>query len=328
MTVFRGLDQLRAEAFENPVCTIGVFDGVHRGHHHLFDGLRAWASDIGGEAVAITFAVHPRAVLGKRPPAMLCSLDHRILLLKRAGLSKVIVLPFDESIQPLSAADFCRQVLVDRIGSRHLLMGFDSRFGRGAEGVYENLKPLEAELGLEIRQRSPLLIEGAPVSSTEVRNRILRGEIDSASRLLGRTVSIYGEVISGDGRGRTLGFPTANLNLFHSAAPPHGVYIAETLLEGRRFPSLVNIGRRPTFMREDDPQSYSRYFNEQLDKVEVYLHAPDVGDIYRRRLEVFLFDKLRDERRFESSEALIAQIERDVVALETFFEDRDERHDE
>lgn len=318
MRVHRGLESLSADAFREPVASIGVFDGVHRGHRHLIDGLAAWAGEVGGETVVVTFEEHPLTVLGHIPPAALTSLDHRLILLERAGVDAAVVLQFTRELASWPPERFIEEVFRQRLGCRKLLMGFDSAFGKDAAGDAEYLTA-RPELGLEVRSARPFLIGDAPVSSTEVRKAILKGELDRARELLGRPVSIYGEVIHGDGRGRSLGFPTANLNLFHSAAPPHGVYVAEARFAGdggdtTERGALVNIGRRPTFLGKDDPLDYSRYYNEQLDKIEVYIHEFD-DSIYGERVEVDLHRKLRDERRFENSEALVAQIHADVDAL-------------
>ena len=293
---------------------------MHRGHLHLFEELREWAAP-DADAVAVTFDVHPLTVLGRREPAMITSLEHRLVLLERAELDAVVVLDFDRELASWRAERFARELLVERLGSRHLLMGFDASFGQGAAGTAEYLQR-HPEVDMEVRSARPLLLEGQPVSSTDVRAAILKGELPTARELLGRAPSIYGEVIHGDGRGRSLGFATANLNLFHSAAPPHGVYIAEVIrLEGAEpdawsasHGALVNIGRRPTFLGPDVPLDYSRYYNEQLDKVEVFIHDFD-ATIYGCRLEVALHRKLRDERRFPDSEALVAQITKDRDAL-------------
>ncbi len=325
MRIYRDLSALEPRLFRNPVTTLGVFDGVHRGHEHLITGVKEWARELGdgergGEAVGITFESHPLAVLGRRPPVMLTSLDHRLVLLERAGLDAAVVLRFDKAMAEMRAESFVREIIRDRIDSRHLLMGFDASFGKNAHGNAAYLQAAFAD-ELEVREMTPLLVEGAPVSSTEVRNAILKGELDVASRFLGRPVSLYGEVIHGDGRGRQIGFPTANLNLFHSAAPPHGVYVADLHIDARRYPCLVNIGRRPTFMRSDDPTDYSRYFNEQLDKVEVFIHGFS-DDLYGAHLEISLYRKLRDERRFDGVDALVEQIQKDVTALETWWATR------
>lgn len=314
MRVFHDHYEVTPGVFRNPVVTIGVFDGVHRGHRSLFDALKAWAAEVDGEAVAVTFPAHPLSVLGRIPPVLLNSLQHRLVLMEEAGLDATVVLPFDRVMASMPVEDFVGQILRGRIGARRILMGFDSAFGRGAQGTADYLEA-RPELGLEVRRGEPLLIDGQKVSSTEVREAVLRGELDRARRMLGRPVSIFGEVIHGDGRGRTLGFPTANLNLMNGAAPPHGVYFATVEIDAAQWPALVNVGRRPTFMRPDDPVDYSRYYNVQLDKVEVYVHGFE-GDLYDRRLLVELHGKVRDERRFDGSDALVAQIRQDVASLE------------
>ncbi|MCI0651857.1 MAG: riboflavin biosynthesis protein RibF [Planctomycetes bacterium] len=324
MRVYRSLPDVGPKEFRTPYATIGVFDGVHKGHRHLFEELRAWAGSA-RDVVAITFRDHPLSVLGRMSPAIISSLDHRLLLLERIGVDATVVLDFDRRMAAWSAEEFVEEVLRRRLGSRHLLMGYDAAFGRGAEGTAASLEANPKLSWLEVRSARPFLIDGHAVSSTEVRSAILKGDLDRAAILLGRQPSLYGEVIHGDGRGRSLGFPTANLNLFHSAAPPHGVYIAGAVLvaggpgeaagsERQPIGSLVNIGRRPTFLGPDVPLDYSRYFNEQLDKVEIYLHDFE-GDLYGRRLEAVLYKKIRDERRFADSEELVRQIERDRDAL-------------
>ncbi len=335
MRVIRSIEELSAESFRSPVVTIGVFDGVHRGHQHLFAELTDWAQQVQGERVVITFREHPLTVLGRIPPAALTSVDHRLLFLERAGIDVAVVLPFDRELASWSPERFAQRVLKEGMGCRHFLLGFNSGFGKDAAGTEEYFRA-HPDLDLEVRTARPFLLEGEPISSTEVRRAVLKGELERASQLLGRPPSIYGEVIHGDGRGRTLGFPTANLNLFHSAAPPHGVYVAEAFVDpaaslgegaegqgsGRRgLGALVNIGRRPTFLHKDDPLNYSRYYNEQLDKIEVFIRGFE-DSIYGQRLEVVLHQKVRDERRFENSEALVNQIHADVEALERWLAER------
>ncbi len=212
---------------------------------------------------------------------------------------------------------FVQDVIRGAIGARRLLLGPDSTFGAGGRGNAAYLEE-HPELGVDVEVSMPLLIDGEVVSSSSIRQAVLKGEIERAARWLGRPVSLWGRVMHGDGRGRTLGFPTANLNLMHAAAPPHGVYLARLEVDERALPALVNIGRRPTFMRADDPADYSRYFNEQLDRVEVYVHGFD-GDLYDHAVEVEIHGKVRDEHRFSDKEALIAQIHRDVATLEEWW---------
>jgi len=322
MRVIRSRHEVGPEDFERPVATIGVFDGVHRGHQHLLTLLGEWSREIGGgDRVVVTFDRHPLEVLGQRPPVFLTSLDHRLALLARHGATVALVVPFDRELSTWSPERFVEEVFVRTMGARHLLLGFDSRFGAGGQGTAAYLRDIP-DLGVEVREADPLVHDGVPISSTSIRQEVLKGEIERAAARLGRPVSLWGRVMHGDGRGRELGFPTANLNLMHAAAPTHGVYSATTVIDGERHPALVNIGRRPTFMRHDDPVDYSRYFNPQLDRVEVYIHGFE-GNLYDTDLEVELEGKVRDERRFPDRAALVEQIGRDVSALEEWWAQRD-----
>ncbi|MEM7164525.1 MAG: riboflavin biosynthesis protein RibF [Planctomycetota bacterium] len=319
MQVHRSLSGLQQNPLSSSVATIGVFDGVHCGHQSLLTRLGEWGRELQRETVVITFRQHPMVVLGHLPPAVLCSLEHRLLLLERCGVDHTLVLDFDAELASWSAERFVEEVLFTRLSCRHLLLGFDSAFGKGAQGTAEYLAAQDWEL--EVQSGAALEIDGERVSSSVVRAAVLKGELVRAERFLGRPVSLYGEVIHGDGRGKTIGFPTANMNLFHSAAPPHGVYLAAVELDGRSYGALVNIGRRPTFLDSTQPQEYSRFFNEQIDQVEMFIDDFS-GDLYGRRLEATLHGKVRDERRFDSVEELTQQIHRDVETMRTWFERR------
>lgn len=324
MRVYRSLDEISATALGESVATVGVFDGVHLGHQHLLRGLRDWSQELGGMPPAVvTFDRHPLSVLGRISPAILTSLEHRLVLLEREGVDRVVVLTFDRDLASWSPERFVKEVLRAGLGCRHLLMGHDSALGCEARGNYDYLRT-RPELGLVLRSVPAFTVEGKPVSSTEIRASVLKGELRKAARLLGRDVSIFGEVIQGDGRGRQLGFPTANLNLFHSAAPPHGVYLARTQLAQTVYPALVNIGRRPTFLDETVPLDYSRYFNEQLDKVEVYVSGLS-EDLYGLQLEAHIHEKIRDERRFSGVDELVQQIHRDLDRLTEWWDARNAR---
>lgn len=319
MHVFRSRHEADPRRLRDPVTTLGVFDGVHVGHQHLLEQLSAWSDETGGgDRVVVTFDRHPLEVLGQRPPVFLTSLDHRLELLARHGATAALVLRFDRELAGFAPERFVEEIIVESLGCRRLLLGFDSSFGAGARGDAAYLRG-HPELGVEVREATPREVDGRPVSSTMVREAILKGEIGEAGRLLGRPLALWGRVMHGDGRGKQLGFPTANLNLMHAAAPPHGVYLGRLEIDGRPWPALLNIGRRPTFIRPDDPVDYSRYFNEHLDRVEVYVHGYE-GDLYDRNLEVELHGKVRDERRFPDKDALVEQIRRDVGALEEWWQ--------
>jgi riboflavin kinase/FMN adenylyltransferase len=303
--VIRGLGPLAAETFTAPVVTIGVFDGVHRGHRRVLETAQASASRLGGDLVVVTFDVHPRAVtVGKAPP-LVTSLAHRLLLLERQGVDATIVLHFDETLREMSAERFVDEVLVARIGVRVLVLGHDSHFGKDRRGDFALAKKLLEPRGVRVARVEPVrLDDGRIVSSSAIRDAVLNGDFAAGEELVGRPPALYGTVVKGDGRGRTLGYPTANLDLAGELRPSRGVYGASVAIDGRTHPALVNIGGRPTFHPEGDT----------ADTVEV--HVLDfAGDLYGRALEVRLFGRLRDERRFAGAEELAAQIARDVAEM-------------
>ena len=314
MRILRGVGGVLPEQFRAPVAaTIGVFDGVHRGHRRVLDALVAWAHEENGEAVVVTFDRHPKEVLTGEKPAALASLEHRMVLLARAGVDAVLLLPFDHQTAETSAEQFVRQVLVGALGARKILLGANHRFGHGREGDLALLKRMGQDLGFEARELAlePADVAGEAVSSTAIRRAIHEGRLSDAERMLARPVTVLGQVVRGEARGRLLGFPTANLDLHHEARPPQGVYATlVTIAEpgeaapretARRYLAVVNVGRRPTFHPEADE-----------DLVEAHL-LDFTGDLYDRTVEVSFLAKLRDERRFAGAEALVTQIRADVA---------------
>jgi riboflavin kinase/FMN adenylyltransferase len=306
-----------------PVAAIGFFDGLHRGHRAMISELDAWASAVGGRPFAITFDRHPSEVLGRRPAIPVTSLLHRLVLLARAGVDTTLVLQFDRDLAVWSPEEFIRRVLHERLGARRLLLGFDSAFGRGRTGTFEYLKAREADLGIEVRRAEAYLLDGRRVSSTLVREALLAGDLRLLESLLGRPFSVLAEVRPGERRGRTLGFPTANLILPAGSLPPPGVYFTRaarldlpSLGEGSSvvpaerpsfLPAVVNIGRRPTFGAEGE--------------LVMETHVLDFEeDLYGRHLEVEFLRRHRDEMRFSGVDALIAQIRRDVEARRAYAE--------
>jgi riboflavin kinase/FMN adenylyltransferase len=314
MRIHRDLDGLSSERFRAPAVTVGVFDGVHRGHMAILDELRRAAARAGGESVVLTFDVHPRRLLSGEAPPTITSLEHRLVLFERAGVDAAVVLRFDRALAALSAEEFLREVLVGRIGMKALVLGADAHFGRGREGNIAFLDARKEALGFTLVSVAllPAASEGEEaVSSTAIRRAVREGRLADAARMLGRPPALLGRVERGDGRGRTIGFPTANLALHQELTPPRGVYVASVLLDGVRYRALVNIGVRPTF-------NAAGASGPPRESVEAHLLGFE-GDLYGRVLEVELLARLRDERRFPSKEALVAQIRADreaALALE------------
>lgn len=332
MICHRDLQSARARSEpRSRVATIGYFDGLHIGHQKFLQDLRAWAIEAGSAPAVVTFDRHPQEVLSGRGPVPILSPEHRLFLLAREGIETTLILPFTRDLSTWSPEDFVERVLVDALGSRRLLLGFDSAFGYRRQGTFENLSPRASSLGITLRQAPAMHLEGERVSSTLVRTAITEGDLPRLEKLLGRQFSILGRVVPGDGRGRLIGFPTANLDVLGAAPPPPGVYFAEVSRLGPSFErilenppllapegrlgTLVNIGRRPTFHEAAGGSPLT-----------VEAHCLDFhGDLYGEYLEVHFLARHRDERKFPSVEALVHQIQRDVEAFRRSREEKNLR---
>jgi riboflavin kinase/FMN adenylyltransferase len=293
--------------------TIGVLDGVHRGHRYLIRELKARAAARSLASGVITFHPLPESVL--RPEthvAYLTSLEERVELLRATGVDFVAPVTFTSELAELSARDFVA-MLVEELQMRFMLTGPDFVLGRGREGTAAVREQLGEEMGFEHESLGPLLESNGVVSSTAVREALAAGEMEQVTRLLGRPFSLRGPVLRGADRGATIGFPTANIGLAPDRAlPPFGVYVTAAYLPARRdssqerqFMSVTNIGRRPTF-------------GEQERTVEVHILDFE-GDIYGWELRIDLLSRLRDEMRFGSAQELAAQIGKDVEAARRSF---------
>ncbi len=303
----QGRDGLTPSAFRKPVVTIGMFDGIHRGHRHVLEHLRSFADGLDGEAVVVTFDTHPMAVIADAPPRRILSDRHRMLLMERLGVDAMVLLPFDEPTRNTTYDDFVREILVDGIGIEGLLFGYNSNFGFEGKGTPNSVAPLAAAHGFQVVEAPAISLHGRPISSSRIRNAIEDGELAVAAEMLGRPPALYGVVVKGDGRGRTLGFPTANVDLEGELMPPSGVYQVIADVRGQRYAAVANIGVRPTF----DPDGNAGPSTPVLE-----VHIPNLDfEFYDERIEVELVRKIRDERKFPSKEALVAQIEEDVASL-------------
>jgi riboflavin kinase/FMN adenylyltransferase len=290
-------------AARGAVVSIGVFDGVHVGHQAILAQNIAQARELGAEPTVVTFRRHPKRLLLGRAPKELTTLEHRFELFRRAGVEHVVALEFDERLRETSAADFASEILERGLATRHLVLGFDSKFAKDREGTPEWLR----EQGWSVEVVPQVVVRHRPVSSTAIREAVELGDLDGAEAMLGRPVAVLGRVVHGRALGRELGFPTANLNVLHALHPPGGVYAGRARLVGAgdvlaAHDAVLNIGTRPTVANGDA-------------HVTVEVHLFDwSGSLYGRRLEVELLARLREERRFASQADLQAQIARDVEA--------------
>jgi riboflavin kinase/FMN adenylyltransferase len=283
------------------------------------------ASLLGAVPTVITFQQHPDQLLKGEAPPPIISVPHRLRLLRRSGVERLVLLDFDDRLRELTARRFAEEVLVRDLNTKGLLLGFDSAMGKDREGTPARFRELGAELGFEVREGEPFLVEGRPVSSTMIRDAIQEGDLDLGQRLLGRWPSAFGEVVRGDGRGKSLGFPTANVRPQSFVLPPNGVYAVEVLHDGEQYPGVANLGIRPTFDAGGKRKAKGK--GEKGDKgennnaaavLEVHLLDQDL-DMYGATIEVSFLAHIREERRFPSGDALRQQIEQDILEAREVF---------
>jgi riboflavin kinase/FMN adenylyltransferase len=290
------------------VVTIGNFDGVHLGHQKIIAITKEKAKTGGGESVAYTFRPHPRAVIHPdAPPALLLTYDEKLQVLASQGIDVTIEEPFSREFSTTSPDTFFRDILIGHLKARAVVVGYDFAFGRQREGSLRLLETFCQQSGVELTIVPPLKVGDETVSSTAIREHLMRGEIERANEMMGRQFSYRGVVIKGEGRGRTIGFPTANLKLDSKLALPYGVYATWANLNGKIFPSVTNVGVRPTF----------QVGSQELPAlIETHL-LDETIDLYGHTLEVRFVQKLRNEIRFSGPDkisALIAQITLDAEA--------------
>lgn len=283
---------------------IGNFDGVHLGHQKILSVLIAEAKKKGLIPVVLTFSPHPKKVVGRGQIDMLQSLEQRLREIGRFPIYEVFILKFDMKLAHRTARDFIENIVLNPLRAKEIVVGENFCFGRNREGCTETLREFAKELGFSVCSVPPVSVGGAVVSSSNIRRLLREGEVEKAATFLGRNYEIEGEVIKGNSRGRALGFPTANIETSNEITP-EGVYLSEFYLEERKFPSLTNIGTRPTFRQKHrNIESYILRFDE---------------DLYGKRIRIRFLKKIRDELCFDSPEALSAQIQKDIQAAELFF---------
>ena len=295
---------------QGAVISIGSFDGVHIGHQAVLTHVVDRAESMGVAAVAMTFDPHPIKLL--RPgvaPRLLTTLEQRLALIAQTGIETSLVVPFTHRLARMSAADFVRDVLVDRLAVREVYIGDNFRFGADRGGDVELLTSMGAELGFEAAAAPIVQTKGSVVSSTRVRQAVADGRIEEVVALLGRSVFIDGAVLEGKRLGRTLGFPTLNIEVENELIPSNGVYITAVHIPSfaRTFPAVTNIGVRPTV------------YQNSLTTVESHL-LDFTADVYQEQVRLFFLERVREERRFESTLDLMAQIRRDVGQARDYFD--------
>jgi riboflavin kinase/FMN adenylyltransferase len=286
------------------VVTIGVFDGVHLGHKKIFKRALGIARRRRAKAVAVTFNPHPASVINpKAAPMSLISLEHRLRLIRQSGINNIAVFDFTKKFSEIPPECFIKDVLIEKLKAGCVVVGQDFRFGRSRQGNSAFLKRQAEIYGLRVEIVKPLKYKGRAISSSLIRQAILSGRLDFAKRLLGRPPGILGTVVKGNRRGRTLGFPTANINPHHEVVPPSGVYAVKVRIGDRQYRGVLNIGSRPTF--------YGPAKQDREPTIEVHIFDFS-GRIYGEVAEVLFVRRLRPEKRFLNKTALTAQIKKDI----------------
>jgi len=285
------------------VLTIGTFDGVHLGHRTIIERLNEIALQEKGESVLLTFHPHPRSVVSNSGNIeLLTTMEERFEQLKQAGLEHVIVQPFTKEFSRISALSYVRDLLVNKIRVHYAVVGYDHHFGRNREGDIELLHELSEVYGFKVEEISAQMIQEVKVSSTKVRHALRKGKMGQVKTYLGYLYSIQGSVVVGEGRGKGLGFPTANIlpDDADKLIPSQGVYAVKIFLGGKEYKGMLNIGTRPTF-------------NTDAEQVSLEVHLFDMEEnLYGEQIKVEFHHFIRSEVKFDSSELLIAQLKKDT----------------
>jgi riboflavin kinase/FMN adenylyltransferase len=297
-------------SIKNPVLTIGTFDGVHIGHKKIIDQLNEEAAKIGGESVLFTFFPHPRMVIFPESHGLklIQTQEEKLEKLKEMGLQNVIVFPFTFEFSRLSALEFVRDMLVNQLHVKKLVIGYDHQFGKNREGSIHFLRDVAETYEFEVIEIPAQDIAAVHVSSTKIREALLTGDIEKANDYLGAPFELIGNVIKGKQLGRTIGFPTANLKLANELKiiPQNGVYAVKVFYQEQCFEGMMNIGIRPTIESENDTT------------IEVHIFDFD-QTIYGESLRVELYKKTRDEQKFNGIDALKNQLKSDEISIRNFF---------
>jgi len=300
MIVHEGYEKLH---LISPVVTLGIFDGVHRGHMALLECLVSRAREENGESVVITFSPHPRLVLdqNKNNLSFLTTMEEKKALLEKVNVDHLIIIEFSTRFSNIPACDFIKDILVEKIGTKHLIIGYNHHFGRKGEGDFNTIKICSEELGFKLEQVQGYHSEEGAISSSSIRDALSKGNLDDANRWLGYSYSVSGTIIEGRKIGRTIGFPTANIkpDFQYKLIPGNGVYAVEVRLDDQIFPGMLSIGSNPTV--NDDIR---------LKSIEVHILNFD-KDIYGRKITVVFRKRLRDEKKFENLKQLTEQMSQD-----------------
>lgn len=298
MEIIQGIENLKSQ-LRNPVVTLGNFDGIHIGHQRIFQKVIDNAKKINGESVVITFDPHPLKILSpEQCPPLLTPFRKKMMFMEKTGVEKVLCIRFTKAFSEIAPHDFVKQILMEKIHAKKIIIGYNYRFGKEKMGTADSLKEICSSLGIEVEVVDALVVDNIPVSSSKIRELIREGEVEKASKLLGRAYLVMGRVIHGAQRGHHLGFPTANIEMIEELYPKPGVYAVRVELHHQVLNGLANLGFNPTF---------------EAQKLSLEVHLLNFNqDIYGDELQVSFIRRIRDEMRFSSPKELMDQIQRDI----------------
>lgn len=304
MNAYYGIQEFKK--LENAVVTSGTFDGVHLGHQKILSRLNQVAASTNGQSVVITFYPHPRSVISpdNHIVKLLSTLDEKIELLENSGVDHLLIIPFTREFSELSSEEFIQKILIEAIVTKTLVIGYDHRFGKNREGGFDFLKVNKEKYGFDIEEISRQDIENVGVSSSKIRKALQEGDVPTADHFLGRNYSLSGLIVKGKQLGRTIGFPTANIQVREIAKliPLDGVYAVKVYYKNDVLGGMLNIGNRPTV-------------DGTYQTVEVNIFDFD-QEIYGENLKVEFLQKIRNEKKFDGLEELKAQIAKDKIICE------------
>jgi riboflavin kinase / FMN adenylyltransferase len=285
--------------FTSSILTLGNFDGLHLGHQELIRQIIRRAEETASLSMVVTFRPHPLKILApEKCPPLISTYEEKIRLMEDLGIDVLVKIPFTIDFAAMEPRHFVKDVLVDLLGAKEIYVGYNYRFGKGRTGDIRMLKELGREFGFLVREIEQVALDGEVISSTRIRQLLQEGDVQHAAKFLGRKYALCGIVIKGDGRGRGLGFPTANIASKHAIVPANGVYAVRVFVREKYYDGIANIGLRPTF---------------DTDTLAIEVHIFDFDeDLYGEEIMVYFLKRLREERKFPDITSLTEQIQRDI----------------
>ncbi len=307
MVIYRSLREI--PSLESSVLTIGTFDGVHKGHQEIFREVREYSLHNKIPSVAITFDPHPQHITrltNQQKKQLLTTVDAKIDKIDKNNIDYLLIIPFDAEFSKMQADDFLKDIIIDNFHPSYIIIGYDHHFGCKRQGDWEFLSNRSAKFHFDLQMIGPVKEDNHVISSTYIRQLILDQKIETANALLGYDLSVEGVVTKGLSRGRTLGYPTANVNpsVADQLIPVNGVYCVSVVVDGMEYPGICNIGYRPTFGSTDNKT------------IEVHLLADELPDLYEKKIQVQFKNYIRQEIKFETIELLKNQIQNDIKFCE------------